>query len=504
MARLSLPPASAAGFFRPVLAAGAALFLGLSVPGIPLFAQDAGDDFDMDSLFEDPGALEIEESDVVENPEASLFADQAFTWSGDFTGRGGAAVGWEDLPPSAGDLDDYDDALVADLKLRLWFDARPDKDYRVFGKFVTSWPFAASAVTADPSSPGGYSEVTVPNLQVFELFADFNWDNRVFFRFGKQTSGWGLSRFYQIGDPLSVAVKDPEDPAADLEGPVALRLSVPLGVNTVYLWSALKDSYLPSDGSAAGVSNLGFGAKGDFLVPVPKNPVLSNGELSLGAWYQKDIAPRAVAGYSTAIGDFQVFSDQLVTWGLDSARIVEGTGGGLIPADTEKPGDGFFWSATAGTMYVNNDWHFTAYGEYLFNGAGSSDRDIYELFAIRSGAESDPASGLPATLSSSDLFGYLARHNSGLSLSWSELFGNDKLAFSALWLQDWVDFSGMGNGKLTFSPFDRFSVEASVNLAWGGKTDEWVLKTGRYDAAKGFVPVRAGGSLVFSLGTGKF
>ena len=92
----------------------------------------------------------------MENPEASLFADQAFTWSGDFTGRGGAALGWEDLPPSAGDLDGYDDALVADLKLRLWFDARPDKDYRVFGKFVTSWPFAASAVTADPSSPGGF------------------------------------------------------------------------------------------------------------------------------------------------------------------------------------------------------------------------------------------------------------------------------------------------------------------------------------------------------------
>lgn len=482
----------------------------------PLAAEDpfAGeavtDDFDLDSLFDDPSALAIDEGETVENPEASLFADQAFSWSGDFTGKAGVIAGWEELPPDTEDLNDPDEALIADLAVRLWFDARPDRNFRVFGKFTTGWPFSASTAVDDPSSPTGTGIVTVPNIGVFELFSDFNWNDRVFFRFGKQTSGWGLSRFYQIGDPLSVAVKDPEDPSADLEGPVALRVSVPLGVNTVYLWSALKDSYLPSDGSAASVSDLGFGAKGDFLVSVPKNPIMSNGELSLGAWYQKRLAPRAVAGYSTAFGDFQVFTDQLVTWGLDSARIADGetvewdpdgpgTAVAISVAETEKPDTGLFWSATLGSMYVNNDWHFTAYGEYLYSGVGSGDEEIYALWAERFELES--AGIFPVTLTVGDMYGYLSRHNSALSLSWSELFGNDKLGFSALWLQDWVDRSGMANAKLTLSPFDHFAVEGGLTVSWGGTGDEWILKTGNPETG---APVRTAASLAFTLGGGKF
>ena len=448
-------------------------------------------DFDLDSLFEDESALEIDEGEVIENPEARLFAENSFTWAGDFYGKAGTILGWESTPSSLSDLNSFDDALTADLKLRLWFDARPDRHFRVFGKFVTGWPFSQTILTVDPTSSTGFSNANIPNISVFEIFADFNWEDTVFFRFGKQTSGWGLSRFYQIGDLLSVAVKDPANPTEDLEGPVALRISYPLGVHTLYAVTALKDSYLPTDGTPASVGDLGFGIKGDFLISVPKNPIISNGELSLGAWYQKNLAPKFVAGYSTGIGNFQIFTDQLLTWGLDSVRV----------GDSTKRDSDLFWSATLGSMYVQNDWHFTAYGEYLFSGPGSTDKDVYALFLERLAAEYGPGATLPPTLNPSDIGGFLSRHNSALSLSWSELFGTDKLSFSALWLQNWVDRSGTTNGKIRLSPFKHFAIETGLSFSWGGSSDEWIIKTGNFVTKE---PVRTSASLAFILGSGKF
>lgn len=452
---------------------------------------DDFDDFDLDSLFDDESAFEIDEGEIVENPESSLFAENSFTWSGDFYGKAGTILGWESTPSSFRDLNSFDDALTADLKLRLWFDARPDRHFRVFGKFATGWPFTKTILTVDPASPSGLSNASIPNISVFELFADFNWQDNVFFRFGKQNSGWGLSRFYQIGDPLSVAVKDPANPTEDLEGPVALRISYPLGVHTLYAVAALKESYLPTDGTPASVGDLGFGLKGDFLISIPKNPIISNGELSLGAWTQKNLAPKFVAGYSTGIGSVQLFTDQLLSWGLDSVRV----------GDSKKRDTDLFWSATLGSMYVQNDWHFTAYGEYLFSGPGSTDKDVYALFLERLDAEYAPGATLPPTLSVSDIGGYLSKHNSALSLSWSELFGTDKLSFSALWLQNWVDRSGMTNGKIRLSPFKHFAIETGLSFSWGGRSDEWIIKTGNFLTRE---PVRTSASLAFILGSGKF
>jgi len=430
---------------------------------------------DLDDLFADPESSVIEEAVVVENPEASIFDDTgSFLWAGDFTGSSTVRFGHAELPSSADDLVNPTERLAFDLGGRLWFDARPDRNFRVFGKFTADYPFGTEIQSlANPALPfnaetNPIQTNTLNSIRVFELFSDFNWDEKVFFRFGKQTAGWGLSRFYQIADPLSVGVKDPSDPAADLEGPLALKAALPLGVNNLYFYSVVKESYLPANTLETSMRDVGLGIKADFLVPVPDNKFVGNGEFTLGAFTQRHLAPKAVAGFSTGVGDFQIFTDQVLSWGLDSYRLTaDGTA-------TEKPDDGLFWSATLGTMYVNNDRHFTLYGEYMFNSAASDDPEYFEKWSDRFEMErADPAN---ATLAFSDAFGYLSRHNSGLSLSFSELFGTDKLGFDALWLQNWVDRSGMITPSVTVKPFDHFSVESGFTVVWGKDRSEWVVK----------------------------
>lgn len=466
---------------RPFYLSGLVLFAGLSLASL-----SAQDDFDMDSLFEDPEALEIVETAPVEGLKTAPYTP-AFIWAGDFTGNASTTLSWNEMFPEGDEWLDPDESPSFGLGARLWFDSRPERSFRVFGKVSVAWPFN-KATTA----------------KIDELYSDFNWSERLFFRFGKQNAGWGVSRFYQIADPLSVGVKNPEDPEADLDGPLALRVSLPLGVNALYLYGVVKDSYLPENAAEASITDAALGIKADILVKVPANPLVGNGELSLGAYAQKRLAPKFVASYSTSVGKVQFFTDQAVSYGLDYYRLDGGVD------KTVKTEEVPFWSATAGAMYVNQDAHLTVYAEYLFNAAGSASKTYYKDWLTRYGLEQIPADspyfpGYEKTLVLSDAFGYLSRHNSAVSVSFSELFNTDKLSASAFWMQNWVDRSGMAQAALGFKPFKTLKIEPSAVFAWGADTNEWVIKNSSVSAETGEQTARRFAlRLAVSFGSGKF
>jgi hypothetical protein len=446
---------------------------------------------DIDSLFEEAAEKPVEvqapsgkpaDLGPGSSPESVFLEDQGMRWGGEFNSRIGMLLRYRNLPPQGDEWTRAQQALELDLGAKLFFDARPERNYRVFGKFTTSYPYAA-------------------NSKFFELFADFNWEERVFFRFGKQVAAWGLSRFYQPADPLSVAVKDPQKPADDLEGPLALKVSLPLGPHNLYLYSVAKDSYLPVDIRQAGLYDLGYGLKGDFLIVVPRNPVMSDAELSLGGYYQKNLAPKAVAGISTAVGSFQIFSDQVLAWGADTYRLsaVE-TATGIL--GTEKARDGLNYSATAGFLYQNSEHHLTVYGEYFWNGAGSNDPDYLRKLGERYRAEqTGTPAGLTRSLSAADLFAYQSAHNSAFSLALSEMNNTEKLSASLFWQQNWVDHSGLIVPSFIFKPWKYFSLTLGLKIAYGGDQSEFVAKmmdTGSLE------PRRLSGFVDLNLGTGKF
>jgi hypothetical protein len=454
-------------------------------------AQDLGN---VDDMFDSAPETPVAEAKTIANPEASILENQGFKWGGEMVSDLDLEIPYRHLPPS--DFDEWTNFhqnATFDLGAKLFFDSRPDKNYRVFGKFIVNYPFSSDFKTLnDPTKPysatNTVNSYSLTNVQVFELFTDFNWKERVFFRFGKQTAGWGLSRFYQVADPLSVGVKDPQNPTDDLEGPVALKVTYPIGLHNLYAYSVLKNSYLPATGQAD-LRDLGWGIKGDFFVPLPKKSVFGDAEVTAGYYYQRQLAPKTILGVTSSVGDFQIFSDQVFAYGSDRYRLDSN----LVPTttgtvnDTSKNTTAWYYSATAGAMYKNDDEHLTLYGEYLFNGLGSTDGNYLKKLENRYIAEQVDSS-LAKNTSTSDLFSYNSAHNTGFSASLSEMFGSDKFSSNLFWQQNWIDRSGMVVPSFTFTPWKYFSVSLGTKFIFGGDESEFILKnagftTGSLDPA---------------------
>jgi hypothetical protein len=450
------------------------------------WAEEAAQE-SVDDLFNEEPIAQPAEAKIVDNPEAATLETEGFKWGGELTSDAEIALPYVDLPPlGAGGWRDVDDRLDYELGAKIFFDSRPDRNYRVYGSAIADYPF----------------EKEKGKVRVFELFADFNWKERLFFRFGKQTMGWGLSRFYQPADPLSLGVKDPQDPTKELEGPVGLKLSLPIGSHGLYAYILTKESFTEGV-TSAGLEDLGYGLKGEYFLSIPKNPVFSDAELTAGYFYQKKLAPKAIAGVSIGVFDFQLFSDQVLSFGADGYSLDSGSETlGYIPAHTMSKDDSkVYYSTTVGAMYVNKDVHLTIYGEYFYNGQGSTDPDYTRKLGERYLAER--TSGAAALVSQSDLFAYNSAHNTGFSASFDELFGTDKLSSSIFWQANWVDLSGMVVPSFSFAPWKRFSLTLGTRFIYGSSDGEFIVKNADYDSGMPTI-VRFEPYLKIYFGAGKF
>ena len=178
-----------------------------------------------DSMFSEPLITDAEEASV--DIASSLLVSEQVRIGGRYSFSVQSSASWNDPSTILENLGNPDSTyLSTSLSTRLFFDARPDEEFRVFGKMTASYPFSADD-TRDLQDV----------FHVEELFSDFNWNDTVFFRGGKQNMHWGVGYFYSPADLLSIAEIDPEDPEAEREGPVAVKANIPLGVNNLYLYA---------------------------------------------------------------------------------------------------------------------------------------------------------------------------------------------------------------------------------------------------------------------------
>ena len=122
------------------------------------------------------------------------------------------------------------ETAAVDLRSTLYFDARPNQNFRVFGKATIRYPFATDGGTSDG---GGAAERRFEDVfHVEELFSDINWNEVLFLRGGKHRINWGVGYFFSPADILNVTRIDPENPEADREGPVSIKAHVPFAATT--------------------------------------------------------------------------------------------------------------------------------------------------------------------------------------------------------------------------------------------------------------------------------
>jgi hypothetical protein len=210
----------------------------------------------------------------------------------------------------------------------------------VFTKLKAVYPFSSGQpAIAAPSTPlnplpaGQGSVSAVPNISIFEAYADLAYGDRLYFRAGQQVLNWGVGYFFSPADVFSLVPVDPMRPSMEREGPLALRLSAPFAqVDNFYL-------YIVADRDLATSGDLRLE---DLAVASRVEIMLGGYEIGLGAFYRAgDVRPKAVATVTGSIlGGIGIFGEGVLGRGRDRI-VVSGVSGSpgayLTSSDATTP-----------------------------------------------------------------------------------------------------------------------------------------------------------------------
>jgi len=451
------------------------------------WAQDSDADFFSD---DNPTVVDAPKTSNDDPTKAFTESAEGLRWGGTVTSEATWNGGWVDQwPDAAHPTEGWNDGLDYGLSTKLFVDARPDPDYRFRLSLKTGYPFTTDTkVVTASGSPDQTTTVSTPNIAVWEMFTDVTLNDTLFLRFGKQSASWGVSYFYSPGDVISLTAKDATDPTAEREGPVATKITVPFpGLKANLTGFVLaRDSYFT--GTVPTLQNLGYALQADALV--------GDAQVSLGGFYQKDNAPKAVATINTGFGflglpvlsDMNFFSEAVFSYGSDVLKPsgtkslgAFGTGYAAI-ATWEKA---VYYTGTAGLSYTNNDANLSLRAEYLYNPFGSNDHDA----ALRgyNTVISSVAGAYSGTNTAGRSFGFgdattPGMHNLTGLASLSKLAGSDKLSFSTFWQQNLSDGSGWVKPSFTLAPWDVLSFTWGVTAVYGDDGTQYPLLMQKYKA----------------------
>lgn len=307
----------------------------------------------------------------------------------------------------------------------LFFDARPNEDLKLYGKFLFGFPFEKSlsgALTVPKNSFGPLppNDIILPigvngaaNIKIQELYTDFSAKDIAFFRFGKHAVKWGTGYFYSPADVINISRIDPQDPTADREGGISLRTHIIIPKTQHNIWLYMLP---PGQGEDFDPKYTAGAAKGEFVV--------GNWELGFGGWYKYEKAPRLITTVSGSIaGKVAVFGEGVFAWGSDYTYYKAD-----MSSYTEKNKP--FFQATLGGSYSNADTNTTIALQYFYNGFGYSNTDVST--SILEKAE-DPVSLSDASfrkkLQNVLAMGNRGQHYIALNISQNKL-GTDKLSLN--------------------------------------------------------------------------
>ncbi len=357
-------------------------------------------------------------------------------------------------------------SAAVDLNATLFFDARPSEDFRVFGKTSITHPFD------DDGGVRNFDEV----FHIDELFSDFSLNDTLFFRGGKHTINWGVGYFFSPADLLNITEIDPEEPEADREGPVSLKVQYPFGAHNAYLYGIANRVDEPDEFGVAAKIELVFGSM----------------EFGVGGLYQKDVAPSAMLTLSAPLADVDLFAEAVFRYGSDRTFVTEASTPGYELATYD---DELFFNATLGFSFlhtfseVSSSINLT--GQYLFNGEGYDDPSIIKEYLGYAMAAMliDPDMEISLTVSDMRQTG---KHYTAVGGGWNSIFGSD-FSFQLLWMHNYSDSSGWFSPSISIALFDQLTISLKTPYRYGDGGDE-------YSPAGESVSIQVGAN----LGSGRY
>lgn len=423
-----------------LVAAGAAMAAASGVDDDTWLWADESDLFSLDEadLFGSGGLLTEVPQGSGSSLEEAFLVREAVEFGGTYSLSAGA--GWSWTPDQAGPADGISEHS-ADVSGSLFVDARPSRSFRAFAKVKGDVRLTESPVE--------------PDLRLHELFVDFDLDDRMFFRAGKQTINWGVGYFFSPADIVNVGRIDPENPEAEREGPIALRLHLPAGRNNWYAYAIV-------DGQP-GEYRVALAPKAEF--------VLGRSEVGAGLYYRADRAPRVMATLSTSLGRLALFGETVLSRGSDKRFVKE------VPISLDNPvglepfmdQESLFLHATVGARatYSDPDGRFsvTGAGQYFYNGEG------YDGGFIKANRAGMLFLLMQGELAPGDVMS-TGRHYAALSVSGTSRVLKD-LAPSALWLGNLSDGSGMVSLSLGYTRWKNARLTLGISRTYGDAGSEF-------------------------------
>ena len=362
--------------------------------------------------------------------------NETFVWNGD------DAALENILNPST-------EQFTAVVTANLGLDARPDEDFRFYMKANVSYPFEVVEDGISGARARSFSDI----VTVREMFSDFNYKDKIFFRAGKSNINWGVGYMFSPADIVNIDPIDPEYPDKEREGPVSFMTQYPFGDNIAYAYAIADD--------IKSIRDLAFAAKGEFL--------LGTSELGIGAYYREGMPVYAMSTLTSSIGKIHIFAEAVGSYGTEKRFVEEVDVSaehpfGLQTVQPEKlyfsGSAGFSWSFSDEDGYFNINLN----GQYFYNGKGYADDSVLD----------NP--GIPALIASGDLTGQdltqTGRHYGGAGFGWRNLFNSD-VSFSANWVGNLSDMSGRIVPSLSINLLDIFDVSLSVPVSYGEEGDEY-------------------------------
>ncbi len=230
---------------------------------------------DFDSIFDDPA-----EDIVVEQPADIDYRNQfeeskKIVVKGDFVIRAGGGFGWVDEP-----FDGKPEIVAgAYSKATISFDARPDPTIRIFGKLKTE-------MNSDKGSD------VWSKLDFVELYCDYNWLDKAFFRLGKFYMTWGQGRLFR-----------PANFMEDAEDGTSFRMTMPNVLDGVSLVSLYKKRVFSDDKKLH---------KGDLSFAGHADKTLGPINLSFAMLYNDLDGQRYSGSFKTVILHTDLFADYVL------------------------------------------------------------------------------------------------------------------------------------------------------------------------------------------------
>ena len=402
-----------------------------------LFAQDFSDD---DFFFtDDDGIIEMEE---VAAPKTDLARGVLFE-TGSVKIGGTFDLSLTTLTTFSKDKDFKDELkdtlLLPTAGASLTVDARPTENLRMYMKTGIAYPFVTAgnaALMGNPIKLPGLlfqspEDITIPTLisndmslrnmfYVKELFSDFNLGQNVAIRFGKQTVTWGVGYFYSPSDVINLTQIDPENPTAQVEGPLCLRSQVVFPGTQAAIYSyIIPDTNLNITSNGLGVMarDTALAAKGEY--------VIGGWEIGGGAWYKYQNPSRLTATASgTIFNKISVFGEAVFAFDQDTK----------------------FGQGTAGFMYNWKTPEITFMGQYYFNG----DESAKEAFTGAYG------------------------QNAAIAINFGKIL-NKKVTANIFGISNFTNETTIASAMLNYNPVNELKLSAGPYLIWKDYNEQPVI-----------------------------